>query len=121
LRGTPFLTFGQTLLSASRPTRRKQALTINPKSIYYEKHSILTEVGEEWFIIEGDFFSGPVVQSTYSTTCREDPLGLPSAAWAFGRMVLYGKIPIRMGRWIGPIRPTEDPAGLPYNWIGQLD
>jgi hypothetical protein len=23
--------------------------------------------------------------------------------------------------WIGPIRLTEDPAGLPYNWIGQLD
>jgi hypothetical protein len=32
--------FGQTLLSASQPTRRKRALTINPKSIYYEKHSI---------------------------------------------------------------------------------
>jgi hypothetical protein len=21
---------------------------------------------------------------------------------------------------IGPIRPTEDPAGLPYNWIGPM-
>jgi hypothetical protein len=27
-----------------------------------------------------------VLQQPYSTTCREDPLGLPSAAWAFDRM-----------------------------------
>jgi hypothetical protein len=41
--------FGQTLLSASQPTRRKRALTINPKSIYYEKHRIITRQGREWF------------------------------------------------------------------------
>jgi hypothetical protein len=57
----------------------------------------------------------PIIQTTCSTACREDPLGLPSAAWALNRMVLYRRfIQLDRNSWIGPIRPTEDPAGLPY-------
>jgi hypothetical protein len=50
------------------------------------------------------------IQSTLSPTCREDPLGLPSAAWPLAYDDSNRTYPIHH-----PLSPTcrEDPLGLP--------
>jgi hypothetical protein len=60
-------------------------------------------------------FFYPVVQFS----CREDPLGLPSAEWVQSNVKTSNGIypyGFPCGRF--SMRLTEDPAGLPYNWIG---